>query len=237
MMQIRTQFLAVKLISFVMALAFANPSQAQVVRGAAKAVDGDSLEVSGKRVRLFGIDAPEADQTCRKDGADWACGQAAAEQLSALVADQQVECRGSGVDQHGRILAVCTAGPENLNEVMVEQGWALAYRQYSDDYIAAELRAKSNRLGIWSSTFISPSDYRQSKLEPAQTSVPTSRQRNTAQPPQWTGGCVIKGNRNRRGEWIYHIPGMPYYEQTRAEEIFCTEAQAMAAGYRRAKVQ
>jgi hypothetical protein len=48
---------------------------------------------------------------------------------------------------------------------------------------------------------------------------------------------MIKGNRNRKGQWIYHVPGMPYYEQTRAEEMFCTEAEARAAGYRRAKVR
>ena len=49
--------------------------------------------------------------------------------------------------------------------------------------------------------------------------------------------CNIKGNRNRKGQWIYHLPGMPYYDQTRAEEMFCTEAQAQAAGYRRAIVR
>ena len=219
-----------------LALACSAPGHAQVVAGSAKAVDGDTLEVSGRRVRLFGIDAPESDQTCQKDGATWACGQVAAQQLSSLIEGQHVECRGSGVDQYGRMLAVCSAGPEELNEVMVEQGWAVAYRQYSDNYIAAEARAKANHLGMWSSTFMLPSDYRHSKLPPVPAPAVASRQRSSAQPPQWTGGCLIKGNRNRRGEWIYHLPGMPYYEQTRAEEMFCTEAQARAAGYRRAIV-
>lgn len=48
--------------------------------------------------------------------------------------------------------------------------------------------------------------------------------------------CNIKGNRDRRGQWIYHVPAMPYYDQTRAEDIFCNEAEAQAAGYRRAIV-
>jgi hypothetical protein len=48
-------------------------------------------------------------------------------------------------------------------------------------------------------------------------------------------GCAIKGNRNRRGEWIYHLQGQEYYEDTRPEELFCTEREAQAAGYRRAK--
>ena len=234
---IRIRPIAARLSLLAMAVTCATPSHAQVVQDPARAVDGDTLEVSGKRVRLYGIDAPESDQTCEKDGASWACGQIATQQLSALVEGQQVECSGSGVDQYGRMLAVCTAGSEQLNQVMVEQGWAVAYRQYSDDYVAAELRAKSNRLGIWSSTFMLPSDYRHSKLPPTLAAVPAKRQHSSVQPPLWTGGCLIKGNRNRRGEWIYHIPGMPYYEQTRAEEMFCTEAQAQAAGYRRAIVR
>ena len=215
----------------------ASSVNAQTASGAARAVDGDTLELAGKRVRLFGIDAPESDQTCQKDGTSWACGKMATEQLSALLKGQNVDCQGSGVDQYGRMLAVCTAGPEQLNEVMVEQGWAVAYRQYSNDYVPAELRAKNNHLGMWSSTFMLPSDYRHSKLPPALTTEPAKRQRLNAQPPQGTGGCLIKGNRNRRGEWIYHIPGMPYYEQTRAEEMFCTEEQALRAGYRRAIVR
>ena len=225
------------MMAFAVAIALPDAALAQSIVGNARAVDGDTLEVSGKRVRLFGIDAPESDQTCEKDGASWACGQIATQQLSALIEGQLVECRGSGVDQYGRILAVCSAGPEELNEVMVEQGWAVAYRQYSDNYTAAEARAKANHLGLWSSTFMLPSDYRHSKLPPVAAPAATRRQRINAQPPQWTGGCLIKGNRNRRGEWIYHLPGMPYYEQTRAEEMFCTEAEALAAGYRRAKVQ
>ena len=51
------------------------------------------------------------------------------------------------------------------------------------------------------------------------------------------GSCSIKGNRNRKGQWIYHVPGMPYYDRTRPEEVFCTEAEARAAGYRRAIVR
>ena len=51
-----------------------------------------------------------------------------------------------------------------------------------------------------------------------------------------SGGCSIKGNQGSNG-WIYHLPGMPFYERTKAEEMFCSEADAQAAGYRRAKVR
>lgn len=215
----------------------AGPTLAQSAYGEAQALDGDSLVVGGKQVRLFGIDAPEFDQQCQKDGGNWPCGEAAKAQLSELVAGQRVECRGQGVDQHNRILAVCTAGGENLNQAMVAQGWAVAYRQFSDAYVSAELDAKTNRLGIWSSTFTMPSDFRQAKLPPEPRALTRPRPAPARAAPSWSGGCVIKGNRNRRGQWIYHLPGMPYYDETRPEEIFCTEAEAQAAGYRRAIVK
>lgn len=215
----------------------AAPVNAQAVSGKAVAIDGDSLDVGGTRVRLFGIDAPELDQTCKQDGSSWSCGQSSKEQLAALVTGQTIECQGQGVDQHARVLAVCWAGPDELNQTMVEQGWAVAYRQFSDTYVAAEIRAKAARVGIWSSSFTNPSEYRLSKLESAPRSPAAPRPMARLQPPTWKGGCMIKGNRNRRGQWIYHLPGMPYYDQTRAEEIFCTEAEAQAAGYRRAIVK
>lgn len=218
-------------------MAVSSAAMGQTVYGAAQAIDGDSLEVGGKKVRLFGVDAPELDQGCQMDGEDWACGQASKEQLAALISGRPVTCQGQGVDQYGRILAVCSAGRDELNEVMVEQGWAVAYRQYSDAYVSAEMRAKAGRAGIWASQFVLPSDYRLSKMPQPPRSAETRQRKPAASAAPWSGGCVIKGNRSRRGEWIYHLPGMPYYDQTRPEEIFCTEAEAQAAGYRRAIVR
>lgn len=219
------------------AIAAAQSGSAQVLSGRAEVLDGDTLVISGRPVRLFGIDAPELDQTCQKDNQSWACGAASKQQLASMVLGLQVECRGQGVDQFARVLAVCHAGGYDLNRAMVEHGWAVAYRQFSDDYSTVELDAKSNSLGIWSSKFEMPWDYRQAQLPSPALSRTPARPRGKSQPPAWTGGCLIKGNRNRRGEWIYHLPGMPYYNQTRAEEIFCTEAEARAAGYRRAIVK
>ena len=231
------RFRAAGLLLLVQTALAAGPVLAQSACGEAQALDGDSLVVGGRQVRLFGIDAPEFDQQCQKDGSNWPCGEAAKAQLAALVAGQRVECRGQGVDQHNRILAVCTAGGESLNQVMVEQGWAVAYQQFSDAYVSAQLYAKTNRLGIWSSTFTMPSDFRQAKLPPEARALAQPRAAPTRAAPSWSGGCVIKGNRNRRGQWIYHLPGMPNYDETRPEEIFCSEAEAQAAGYRRAIVR
>lgn len=224
--------------ALVAGLGFAHPGNAQSIAGAATAADGDSLVVGGKRVRLFGIDAPELAQSCTNQGTAWNCGEQARDNLAELVKGQTVYCQGQGVDQHARLVAVCSAGSIELNETMVSHGWALAYREFSDAYVPAETRAKANGLGIWSSQFQNPADYRLSLLPASPVTAPRAvlprPRRGTTTSPT---GCVIKGNRNRRGQWIYHLPGMPYYDQTRAEEMFCTEAEAQAAGYRRAIVR
>jgi endonuclease YncB( thermonuclease family) len=204
-------------------LFFASPALATTVSGPAKIVDGDTLEIAGKRVRLFGIDAPEATQTCDRNGQTWACGQTSAERLKGLIGDSSVTCDGNELDQYGRLVAVC-------NQAMVADGWAVAFRRYSEAYVADETRARAAKWGLWASSFEMPQDYRADERERAAPPARVAQARPAADEP--SGACLIKGNRNRRGEWIYHLPGTPYYDQTRPEEMFCTEAQAQAAGYR-----
>lgn len=219
--------------------AFPGALYAQSLVGPATVVDGDSLSVGSIQVRLFGIDAPEGKQTCNRDGKEWPCGEAAAGKLRSMTEGHVVQCRGQGSDAFGRTIAVCQAGGLELNRAMVAYGWATAFQAYSSAYLADETRAKAARLGIWDSTFVLPEDYRRLAREqnaPAH-SAPARRAASAAEAPEVMGRCAIKGNRNRRGQWIYHLPGMPYYETTRAEDIFCTEAQARAAGYRRAIVR
>lgn len=220
--------------------AYPDVALADTPSGTAVAVDGDTLTVDGVAVRLHGIDAPELDQPCFLGAETWTCGQDAREQLAALLAVGMVTCLGEERDTYGRLLATCTVGNIDINRAMVTEGWAVAYRSYSDAYVADETRARAARQGIWRSRFDLPQNYRTGQAEgeapapaPARRQAPVTRR----QAPAFTGGCVIKGNRNRRGEWIYHLPGMPYYEQTRPEEIFCTEEEARAAGYRRAIVR
>lgn len=209
---------------------------AQVIAGAAIAADGDLLVVAGQKVRLFGIDAPEYNQTCQRGSETWECGKTAKEQLAALVQGARVECRRVSTDEYGRAVSTCFAGSDELNRTMVEQGWAVAYREYSSAYEMEELQARRNGLGIWSGEFQRPSDYRHAQEPKPRSAAPRVERPRAASQPRFSG-CVIKGNRNRHGEWIYHLPGMPYYEATRPEEIFCSEAEAQAAGYRRAIVR
>lgn len=217
--------------------AAANPEGPLV--GLARAIDGDSLTVDDREVRLFGIDAPEHQQTCTRNGQDWACGEDAAGELAKLVTGRRVICIPLGVDQYRRVLGRCMEGATDVNSTMVTSGYAIAYRRYSSDYVAAEDIARLGKRGLWSGKFQLPSEYRHRDAAPA--GARASRKRPGAAAHEWASrarsDCNIKGNRNRRGEWIYHLPGMPYYEQTRPEEIFCTEEEARAAGYRRAIVR
>ena len=212
----------------------------QPIYGTAVAGDGDSFRIGETRYRLFGVDAPEFDQMCARDGEVWACGRAAGEQLSKLITGREVRCDARGMDTFGRVLAKCTVGGTDVNRAMVASGYAVAFRRYSSDYVSAEEAARNNRRGLWAGTFEMPSEVRaaarQRAPEPRRGAVATNaRPRRAASQRAIT--CSIKGNHSRRGEWIYHVPGMPYYQQTRAEALFCLEAEARAAGYRRAKVR
>ena len=218
------------------------PAAAQApVHGTAQAKDGDSLMVGDKEVRLFGIDAPEYDQSCQKTGQDWSCGAAAADRLAQLVNGKTVVCSSVGMDDHNRVLGRCMVGATDINRAMVASGYAVAYRRYSSDYVSAEDSAKVSKRGLWAGTFQMPSDYRHAGDAPVPVRPKASTRRSSERPVvasvgSPSGGCVIKGNQGSNG-WIYHVPGMPYYEQTRAEQMFCTEADARAAGYRRALIR
>ena len=209
--------------------------------GVGRAIDGDSLMVGQHEVRLFGIDAPEARQTCSRDGQPWTCGAASTEQLSDQVSGKLVTCIAVGSDKYGRVVARCSVGERELNRYMVATGYALAYRRYSIDYVSAEEIARANRRGIWSSRFELPSQAREESgdivAQPGELrrSAPVAVIRGGRSKPQPTSNCRIKGSHSRKGELIYHLPGMPYYSQTVAEAIFCSEREARAAGYRRSR--
>ncbi len=128
----------------------------RTAQGAAVIVDGDSLELGGRRIRLRGIDAPEYRQTCRKDGADYACGRMAREALARMIAGQAVTCSGWRDDRYGRLLGDCKAGGVDLNRAQVSAGWALAY----GDFEREEAAARAAGAGMWAGSFERPQDWR-----------------------------------------------------------------------------
>src|SRR6478735_4243007 len=94
-------------------------SSAQSFTAVARNIDGDSLYVGDKEVRLFGIDAPEWGQVCNRNGQPWDCGAAAADQLNKLVTGKPVSCVPVDTDEHGRIVARCMVGGIDVNRSMV----------------------------------------------------------------------------------------------------------------------
>ena len=201
------------------------PLLAQDIVGRASVIDGDTIEVRGVRIRLSGIDAPEGRQMCQKPEA-WRCGQQSALALSDKLGQANVRCEGQGQDRYGRVIAVCHLGDVDVNGWLVREGWAVAYRKYSLDYVDAEDAARQSQAGIWGSVFIMPWDWRRGQRMTDQATAPD--------------GCTIKGNISSGGKRIFHVPGQQHYEQTRisagkGERWFCSEDEAVAAGWRKAE--
>ncbi len=128
--------------------------------GTVSVIDGDTLDLHGQRIRLHGIDAPESRQNCTRQGESWRCGQQAALALADYIDRQMVRCDQRDVDRYKRIVAVCYLGATDINAWLVEQGWAMAYRQFSKDYVAAEQNARQRRVGIWQGEVQAPWDWR-----------------------------------------------------------------------------
>ena len=217
------------------------------IHGKAHVVDGDTIVVAGVRIRLEGIDAPEQSQTCTTGGGPdvgkaggtagrtvggpvggtvWACGLAATAELVRMIADHPVTCDDRGLDKYGRVLATCRVGRLDINAEMVRRGYAWAFVRYSHTYVALEAEARTAKIGIWSGEATPAWDYRAGRWQAAQETAPA--------------GCAIKGNVTAKGR-IYHLPWSPWYEKVRMDggrnkRWFCSEAEAVNAGWRPAQI-
>jgi endonuclease YncB( thermonuclease family) len=195
----------------------------EAITGLPRVIDGDTLQIADTRIRLEGIDAPEASQSCkRKFFGWWACGTAATGALAKLVEGRDITCQPRGLDKYGRMLGVCFAGGQDVNAAMVRQGHAWAFVKYSTTYVEQEALARKEAIGVWQGEAVPPWEYRQ--------------QRWTGAEPKAPEGCAIKGNVTKHGK-IYHMPWSPWYGQIKMEpdkgkRWFCSEAEALAAGWR-----
>lgn len=198
--------------------------------GSATVTDGDTLTVVGHRIRLFGIDAPESKQTCLAGGKRWRCGQSATQALARRIAGRPVVCsehsaRSRPLRPHRGGVPRKRCRPQRLDGLA---GARPRLQPVLDGLRRAGVGREGRSAGTVARRVRPPWDWRQGKRLAA------------AAPTACPGACRIKGNISRSGKRIYHVPGAQYYGRTRidtskGERWFCSEAEARAAGWRRAK--
>ncbi len=204
-------------------------SQAKTITGVvSKVQDADSITLSNTSIRLQGIDAPELGQDCLdRTRQPYPCGKYAAGVLREMILGKSVHCEVTGIDSYQRTLAICYRSGVNLNQYLVAQGWAVAYEKYDTQFVTTQRMAKLNKKGLWQGDFVRPDSFRAAGRAVVAT-----------EPVRRTDGCLIKGNINRKGDRIYHTPGssknyaLTRINEKRGEKWFCTEQEAIDAGWR-----
>jgi endonuclease YncB( thermonuclease family) len=198
----------------------AGPAHAETAR----VIDGDTLDVDGQIVHLYGIDAPELGQRCNlPSGGTWPCGEAAARVLNELVAGAQVSCNAKSHAPGQRVTSVCVVAGLDINRQMIRDGFAWAASPTDSDYVDAEGRAREQSIGVWWTPTQSPPEYRKEQWMAALAHSPS--------------GCPIKGSISGAGERVYYAPWAPGYAvapvaRENGERWFCSEDEAIESGWR-----
>ena len=139
----------------------AEAQDGELIAGMATVVDSDGLRVGDTSMMLWGIESVERPQTCVIDGQLWDCYAAAVRALQTIASVADVTCQPVAVpDGYGRILGICFVDGVNINEALVRAGFALAKRDETEDYVAAEDAAKAEGIGLWQGDFVHPADFR-----------------------------------------------------------------------------
>ena len=156
----------------IITFAFIQTLHGTEIYGVPKIIDGDTVHINSKKIRLEGIDAPEIKQQCKKPSLkisaviglqinkNYSCGVIAKIKLTDKINNSKIKCISSSKDRYNRFLATCYKNRINLNKWMVRKGYAVAYKRYSKDYVRDEEYAKKNKLGFWEGTFIMPEKWR-----------------------------------------------------------------------------
>lgn len=196
----------------------------EVIRGTAAVVDGDTLEIGERQVRLLGIDAAEGAQELpiASGGTDF-LGRGAAMMLRALITENTIRCELSDYrDVRGLPLARCFNGSVDLGAEMIASGMAWAVPDDPSPYREAAARAKAERKGFWRDTSEAPWLFRarRAKEVAAREGSP----------------CTVKGVVDGTRKTLI-TPWSPWYRdvdvvEARGDRWFCSEAEAVAEGWR-----
>lgn len=154
---------ALILLSLCVAVCWAAcvPAMSKPVRmtGTAYVIDGDTVVIGRRHIRLFGIDAFERDQTCGR----FQCGAEAAKGLRDLTHGQRLTCTQKDIDSYGRMVAICKLSSGlDIGGELVRRGLAVDYRRFTSDYLDEEADAEAHKRGAWAYGFHSPLEYRRS---------------------------------------------------------------------------
>ena len=153
-------------------LIFFSNTIAEEISGIPKIVDGDTVHINENKFRLEGIDAPEMRQKCKKESLkisfiigftfykDYNCGKVSKEKLKSKIRGSEIKCIFTTKDRYKRYIATCYKEKKNLNQWMVRNGYAIAYRRYSKKYVPDEDFAKEKKLGLWQGKFMNPEKWR-----------------------------------------------------------------------------
>jgi hypothetical protein len=176
-------------------------------------------------VRLAGIDAPESEQRCGKAGRSWRCSAATEAALARLVGSRRVSCTLAGSDESGRALGRCSVGKKDVAAELVREGHVFADGTVLARYAGAEREARAAKAGMWSGEVERPAAYRSKLWEEAKRRAPE--------------GCPIKGQVSGSAR-VYVLPWSPDYERVRVQKArgerwFCSEQEAVSAGFKAAQ--
>lgn len=189
-------------------------------------VDGDTIELGGRIVQLYGIDAPELGQRCYHDGLWTHCGLDAAFALNKLIGIENVEVNCTPAETDGRDTdQVCLVGSVDVAHVLLEDGYVVVASETSVGYREAENLARQGSLGLWHSEFVPPSEWRGGRRLPGESEHEIET-------------CPIKAVISDDGDHFYYVPTDSNYlsvtvDLSKGERFFCSDEQARQAGWRR----
>jgi len=192
------------------------------ITGPAWVHEGDLISIRGQTIRLWGIDAPERDQTCVRQGRVWRCGHVAAVYLRKFVGGNSVTCRPVARDKDNVVQARCRMKGLDLAADMATRGYALVPPDGPRHYWPNRNEGRTRGAGLWSGLYVTPWEWRAGKRL-----------------NEWISdnrGCSIKGDIETDGARVFHLPSDRSFESVRiqtgkGERWFCSQEEALDAGW------